>query len=262
MSNKSDENKISAQDEAFIDSLYAELKAENEQPSELLDQRIISAAKKAISTKPQQKTQSSTKVKSTINKIQIKPVWYVSLASAASVFLVVSLVINQVVIENVAQEPVSIQSEPLFEEKAVVPHEKTAAIGQREQVKRKIMKSSSQKRNTREFLLEDAKIDIFNLAPLAETELSANKGLVLTSQRYLLFKSQQKQCSLVSENDTYYLVNIFENGTEHKNNFVQYKLLKSEFYLKSRSSQKQDDHKISLNKFVLINHHIRFINEN
>jgi len=71
------------EDEAFIDALYQQLPAEDEQqPSEFLDKRIITAAYQAVATKP-------TK----INKRKIT--WFHSLATAASLTLVVSLVVQQ-----------------------------------------------------------------------------------------------------------------------------------------------------------------------
>ncbi|NQZ22134.1 MAG: hypothetical protein HRT53_08770 [Colwellia sp.] len=69
--------------EAFIDELYDEVSQEQQsQPSELLDQRILSAAHKAIN-------------KSDKSKRNNHITWYSMLATAASITLVVSLVVLQ-----------------------------------------------------------------------------------------------------------------------------------------------------------------------
>jgi len=70
-------------DEAFINRLYDEVSQEAQsQPSELLDKRILSAAHKAIN-----------KSKKTNKKSHVS--WYSTLATAASITLVVSLVVIQ-----------------------------------------------------------------------------------------------------------------------------------------------------------------------
>jgi hypothetical protein len=70
-------------DEAFINRLYDEVSQEAQsQPSELLDKRILSAAHKAIN-----------KSKKTNKKSHVS--WYSTLATAASLMLVVSLVVLQ-----------------------------------------------------------------------------------------------------------------------------------------------------------------------
>jgi hypothetical protein len=70
-------------DEAFINELYDEVSQESQsQPSELLDQRIIRAAHEAIN-----KSNKSVKNKN------VK--WYSTLATAASLTLVISLVVLQ-----------------------------------------------------------------------------------------------------------------------------------------------------------------------
>jgi len=70
-------------DEAFINQLYDEVsQGQQNQPSELLDQRILSAAHKVIN-----------KSKTPDKKSHIT--WYSSLATAASLTLVVSLVVLQ-----------------------------------------------------------------------------------------------------------------------------------------------------------------------
>lgn len=70
-------------DEAFINELYNEVSEEDQsQPSELLDQRIINAAHKAIDESNKPKKSSRLK-------------WYSSLATAASLTLVISLAVLQ-----------------------------------------------------------------------------------------------------------------------------------------------------------------------
>ena len=73
-------------DEAFIDSLYEEVgsgKLNQAEPSEILDKRIINAAQQAIS--PQSK----------VKKKPVRLTWFSGLATAASLTLVVSLVVQQ-----------------------------------------------------------------------------------------------------------------------------------------------------------------------
>jgi len=70
-------------DEDFINELYNEMSEENQsQPSVILDQRIISAAHKAVDKTNKSKDNSNLK-------------WYSSLATAASLTLVISLVVLQ-----------------------------------------------------------------------------------------------------------------------------------------------------------------------
>jgi len=76
-------------DEAFINSLYDEVEREQNhkqstaQPSELLDRRIINAAHQVINVKP------------ATNKKQSRLTWLNGLATAASLTLVISLVVQQ-----------------------------------------------------------------------------------------------------------------------------------------------------------------------
>ncbi|NQZ86725.1 MAG: hypothetical protein HRT54_04000 [Colwellia sp.] len=70
-------------DEDFINELYNEVSEVNQsQPSDILDQRIISAAHKAVNKTNKQKENNNLK-------------WYSSLATAASLTLVISLVVLQ-----------------------------------------------------------------------------------------------------------------------------------------------------------------------
>ena len=71
------------EDEAFINTLYQQFPPdEDQQPSEFLDKRIIKAAYQAVTTEP-----------SKTNKKKIT--WFHSLATAASLILVISLVFQQ-----------------------------------------------------------------------------------------------------------------------------------------------------------------------
>ena len=70
-------------DEDFINELYNEVSEVNQsQPSDILDQRIISAAHKAVNKTNKSKDNSNLK-------------WYSTLATAASLTLVISLVVLQ-----------------------------------------------------------------------------------------------------------------------------------------------------------------------
>jgi hypothetical protein len=71
------------EDEAFINTLYQQFPAdEDQQPSEFLDKRIIKAAYQAVAAEP---TKTNKK----------KITWFHSLATAASLTLVISLVVQQ-----------------------------------------------------------------------------------------------------------------------------------------------------------------------
>jgi len=74
-------------DEMFINSLYDEVEQSNQksiiQPNELLDRRIINAARQAVSAKQ------------VVTKKQSRLTWFSGLATAASLTLVVSLVVQQ-----------------------------------------------------------------------------------------------------------------------------------------------------------------------
>jgi hypothetical protein len=71
------------EDEAFIKTLYQQFPAdEDQQPSEFLDKRIIKAAYQAVAAEP---TKTNKK----------KITWFHSLATAASLTLVISLVVQQ-----------------------------------------------------------------------------------------------------------------------------------------------------------------------
>jgi|GEM_PF-1895571 len=92
MSNKTDDKSLE-QDEAFIDALYDDLSqapspdSSLEEPSVELDNKILAAAHKAVGAKPKLVVKAKAK----------KPAftWFKPIASAASLILVVSLVLKQ-----------------------------------------------------------------------------------------------------------------------------------------------------------------------
>jgi len=90
--NNAKKEKVLAE-QAFIDALYQDVAKEcadktpnDEQPSAELDQRILAAAHKAVIAKPQ--------IVAVKKRAQISP-WFTTVAKAASVILVVTLVIDQ-----------------------------------------------------------------------------------------------------------------------------------------------------------------------
>jgi hypothetical protein len=83
MSNNSNDDKTLRDDEAFIDALYQGHGVSlTEQPSIKLDQQVLAAAHKAVNAKPSL-------------VLKHKKAWYFPIASAASMLLVFSLVLNQ-----------------------------------------------------------------------------------------------------------------------------------------------------------------------
>ncbi len=80
MSNDNEKEQSLAEDEAFIDSLYDRL-SDEATPADL-DQRILAAAHREVSAKPQ--------------LVKKRPVWLKPLASAATVLLVVTVSLHQI----------------------------------------------------------------------------------------------------------------------------------------------------------------------
>ncbi|KGJ91222.1 hypothetical protein [Colwellia psychrerythraea] len=142
MSTEHDKNKVTIDDEKFIDALYAELEREienelkntqqneltteptdklfTEQPSASLDQRILAAAHKAVDSSPKAIDFGGEKS----SKIRKSRTWHVPLSLAASTVLVVSLVVNQgeeSVLPNgdIMLEPIAIQAEQALSTKRV-----------------------------------------------------------------------------------------------------------------------------------------------
>ncbi len=264
MSNKSDENKISAQDEAFVDSLYAELEAENEQPSELLDHRIISAAHKAVSTKYQQETKNNTEIISTVNKIRIKPVWYVSLASAASFILVVSLVITQgdnlnVGFENTMAVPEESQVQKEFSRAATIEKKRLPLTKMKQQQKQKrVLKKSMRTEKAMPMLSFTDAIAVDEKAPEAKNEIDENvlnisiedslinEIVILTRDKYESFIEQNQYGYFVNEQPLAYIVNVYNKSDE----VIQYQLSKAHFLLKQ--SNIKEGEKFLFNQFEFI----------
>jgi len=88
-------------DEAFIQSLYDDLAAQEsskeEQPSKAMDEKILAAAHRSVGYTPK--------------LVNTKRAWYVPIASAASVILVVSLFFNQLN-DPVMQSEISFSGSP------------------------------------------------------------------------------------------------------------------------------------------------------
>ncbi|MFT6986628.1 MAG: hypothetical protein ACJAT7_002469 [Psychromonas sp.] len=105
--NKQDDQAL-ADDQAFIQSLYDDLSDQagddaTEQPSELLDQRILAAAHKAVATKPTRQI-DATPSRQTNDNVEAlkhpavkrkKMAWYYPAAMAASLLLGVTIVNHQ-----------------------------------------------------------------------------------------------------------------------------------------------------------------------
>ncbi|MGL1957806.1 MAG: hypothetical protein OCD00_10880 [Colwellia sp.] len=304
MSRKQDEDKALANDEAFIDALYVELesielesaelenveledskrgkKAINDQPSKELDQRIIAAAHKSAATKAPVIELSNI----TVLKRKKRPVWTIPFATAASLVLVVSLVMNQqdspipavnndFFVESSMQSPVMAQSEPLLETKVASTYKRVTLAQQKrseykQQKSKELSRKRSKARSANMFLLSEPEAiasNALSVAQFTKKELLINDSPTLTHQQYVLFIKQQARWSLVSEHEDYYVINISSRATENtaekenSNNVVQYKLLKKAYRLKSLTELSElselselanDSTKRLLNEFVLI----------
>jgi len=138
MSTEHDKNKVTIDDEKFIDALYAELEIElenaqekeistnstdklfTEQPSASLDQRILTAAHNAIDSTPK----TIDLVGKKPSKIGKSRAWHVPLSLAASTVLVVSLVVNQgeesiLPSRDIVPVPRTVQVEPALSNESV-----------------------------------------------------------------------------------------------------------------------------------------------
>jgi len=123
--NNVNEAKVLA-DQAFIDALYKDVAKEcvdnspnDEQPSAELDQRILAAAHKAVIAKPQ--------LVENKKRAQISP-WFTTIAKAASIILVVTLVIDQMdypltyqVTEQTAPESFDNQQDDIYLAQSPMP---------------------------------------------------------------------------------------------------------------------------------------------
>jgi len=275
MSKKEDEpltssDKALANDEAFMNALYTRVdNAEvDEQPSDELDQRILAAAHKAVAHSPVERRPEAIALSSVKNiKRKKLSTWYVSLASAASLVLVVSLVVNQNDKEIISIDheffmedamessaPAATQSEQLFESDIATKYKVEALAPQ----KQKREKRSAKMYSSANVAITDAKVLV--LDPLVKMDSLMNRKPILTYQQYFLFEKQQVQWSLVSEHNDYYVINIFESEIENKSkeenknkqNFVQYELLKESYHLKKIVAQIDKRQKFLLNEFELI----------
>jgi len=123
--NNVNESKVLA-DQAFIDALYQDVAKEcvdnspnDEQPSAELDQRILAAAHKAVIAKPQ--------LVENKKRAQLSP-WFTTIAKAASIILVVTLVIDQMdypltyqVTEQTAPESFDNQQDDIYLAQSPMP---------------------------------------------------------------------------------------------------------------------------------------------
>ena len=305
MSKKQDEtltnDKALANDEAFIDALYADIesieinnteisnKAAVDQPSKELDQRILNAAHKAVAhavekEKAQVVELANVKsVKSVTNSKRKKLfAWTVPLASAASLVLVVSLVVNQndeqimtidndIILQDATQSamqspvPIAVQSELLLESKMAAKY-KVVTLAQQKQLEqrkqRKKMQSkmesrAEQKRQQQSTSMlsfadiEATKTSILAATSVVKNDSAINEKPILTHQQFLLFEKQQKYWILVSENEHDYVINIFDNKNDSAQ-FIQYKLLKESFHLKKLVTQINSGKKLLLKEFEVI----------
>lgn len=237
-------------DEAFINELYNEVSEENQsQPSELLDQRIINAAHKAT-----QKTKK-TKIKSTTT-------WYSAIATAASLTLVVSLVVMQK--SNVPpneQAEMRFMKEPSFQ-KSVASSDKNDSLADTEVMnEQSFVRAMHYKEKTQ--LAKQKSVERMMVSPPANSPLLAklaqtpegqkkHKIIFLSIKQYHQYILSNKDLamknkwlwSLDSESDTEYTIDIFQNDQQP----LQYRLDKSIFEIKglAKHNSKQALSKISI----------------
>lgn len=219
-------------DEAFINELYDEVSEEKQsQPSELLDQRIISAAHKAVNV--------SNKAKSNRN---LK--WYSSLATAASLTLVISLVVSQqsnilsneqtenmlnrvIVLQKPAPPPSN--NESIANTTKIATKEKMVRATQYEK------KAQLSKQKSTEPMMASDPASSMSPPKLASTPEVYEKHKVIPLsikqlQQYILSNNNlttEKQWlwSLTSENNMAYMISIYQNKLQP----LQYSLDKSTY---------------------------------
>jgi len=161
MSNEQDKNKVTIDDEKFINELYAELNSElknssddnsfNEQPSESLDQSILAVAHKAVGSCPKVVEESIDKSP----RAKKSRAWHVPLSLAASTVLVVSLVVNQgeksiLPNEPSMSEPVAAQADMQYERAVNTKGQATSEI--------KIMAQSKKRELAKQRTRQDEKM--------------------------------------------------------------------------------------------------------
>ncbi len=186
MSTEHDKNKVTIDDEKFIDALYAELEMElesaqkntqqselttepteklfTEQPSASLDQRILAAAHKAVDSSPKAIGLAGEKS----SKIRKSRAWHVPLSLAASTVLVVSLVVNQgeeSVLPNgdIMLEPITVHAEQALSTKRVgIAERNVMAQGQSREF---AMQSSHQAKKNANPLIQES-VQVAKRAPV------------------------------------------------------------------------------------------------
>jgi hypothetical protein len=260
-------------DEVFIKELYDEVSQENQsQPSELLDQRIISAAHKAIN--------KSNKLEKNKN---LK--WYSTLATAASLTLVISLVVlqqsnilpnehaNNIFKEGIAiQKPMaSISDNASFAEQEIVAEEidfqvqasysakpsqtPTPITNNTKMATKERMLRATQHEKQAHLTKQKSAEQMMALSPmfmprLKKTESEIDKDKVQkdeTETMYLSVKQLRKYTflnkSLITENqwlwylssesDVEYIINIFQKNQQP----LQYRLNKTIFNIVETTDQ-------------------------
>ena len=269
MSAEQNNDKAITDDEKFINGLYAELASElanlpDEQPSELLDERILVAAYQAVDLRPKTVKTSVEK----LPKVKKSRAWHIPLSLAASTVLVVSLVVNQreaplLPKESTLSEPVVVQSDMQYER--VVSINGQAVPERKIMIKNKGLELTKQ-RNRQVEKMANVPIRLANKnAANTESELfSAAEGATaasqlmqtdhaladvnsnyaglkkqlsasrlaensiipwLSPQQYLSYRELNNQCKLLNDTEGYYLIGVYIAEKAIK----QYKLKKPEF---------------------------------
>ena len=272
-------------DDAFINELYNEMSEEDQsQPSELLDQRIINAAHKAVE-KP--------------NNSRSNLKWYSSLATAASLTLVISLVVLQqsnIVpneqANNMLKQGITLQkpmissndNESLADQEVVaeqmdyqalasysaMPNQMTNSIANTSKVtgttkmatKERMVritqyekKAKLSKQKSAERMIAASPVFMAHSNQLEESTTKEDKTEIIDLsiqqlQQYILLNDNlnaedQWVWSLESESDIEYIIDIFRNDEQ----YIQYRLNKAIFNIIEMSSQ--DLTKLPLNRNVL-----------
>ena len=254
-------------DEEFIQSLYDDLTLESDvltnQPSDELDRRILSAAHKAVDAKPSMVNQPITKEPSNVSQVvKKKSTWYLSLASAASFILVVSLFSNQMS-EPFVQNEMSFNkselspivhhddkklSEPLTLASLSKPSQSTSEL-QNESITKESMERNKRQReekhksskmkvsafNQEKYRVENEKklAKVTSNLDLMRESSNALKGQQkfqwLTHDKFEYFNQIAVQWSFIGETDTYYEIKI-HNMQESKEFFY---LNKEVYFIKN-----------------------------
>ncbi len=232
MSNKQQDKQL-LEDQAFIDSLYQELADETdnpaeEQPSAQLDQRILAAAHKAVTTEQ-------------ILKAQSKKSWFYPIATAASAILMITLVGHQIyspVTENfemplaltesapavdneVAEMETSLDAAQFASDTLFVSDEEeintamAAAKMQPPAAKEaalQIAKQAKQSKAKRSSMKKEDKIEALKSIPEQQKLSPATKPLPLTTKQYLALKAESQLHTLywilMLETETSYIIEL------------------------------------------------------